>query len=234
MSSSRPELVVDWCSYQAAKYAVEKWHYSKRMPRSKMNTLGVWEASCFIGAIVFSYGATPQIGSPYGLKQQQVIELTRVALTGHASPVTQALSRAVGLVKGHGPGLRLIVSFADSAEGHLGTIYQAANWVYAGMTKTGRVGFVVNGQKVHTRTIGLKRGGVQSLEWVRANLDRDAKQWIGSAKHRYLYPLDRAMRRQIAPLARPYPKRETCGPSVQGDMPGCQPGEAGSSPAVRS
>ena len=36
-------------------------------------------------------------------------------------------------------------------------------------------------------------------------------------KHRYLYPLDRAMRKQIEPLRKPYPKRETCGPSVEGD-----------------
>jgi hypothetical protein len=27
-------------------------------------------------------------------------------------------------------------------------------------------------------------------------------------KHRYLYPLDDAMRKQIAPLSKPYPKRQ--------------------------
>lgn len=28
-SSPKPELRLDWCSYQAAKYAVEYWHYSQ-------------------------------------------------------------------------------------------------------------------------------------------------------------------------------------------------------------
>ena len=31
----------------------------------------------------------------------------------------------------------------------------------------------------------------------------------GTSKHRYLMPLDSAMREQIAPLAKPYPKRTT-------------------------
>ena len=52
-------------------------------------------------------------------------------------------------------------------------------------------------------------------------------------KHKYLYPLDRAMRRQITPLAKPYPKR-ICGPSVESDTAGVQLAEAGAPPAGRS
>ena len=40
----------------------------------------------------------------------------------------------------------------------------------------------------------------------------------GSSKHRYLMPLDEAMRAQIAPLAKPYPKRakgQDCGPPLR-------------------
>ena len=35
------------------------------------------------------------------------------------------------------------------------------------------------------------------------------KKVKGTSKHRYLMPLDAAMREQIAPLAKPYPKRTT-------------------------
>lgn len=45
------------------------------------------------------------------------------------------------------------------------------------------------------------------LEWARKILDPNATIIKGTAKHRYLYPLDRAMRRQIQKLAQPYPKR---------------------------
>ncbi len=53
------------------------------------------------------------------------------------------------------------------------------------------------------------------------------------AKYKYLYPLDRAVRRQIAPLAKPYPKREPCGKASKVTRSGLQPEKAGSIPAVR-
>jgi len=49
-------LRLDWCSHEAAKYAVEKWHYSRTMPVGKMVKIGVWEDSKFIGAVVFAQG----------------------------------------------------------------------------------------------------------------------------------------------------------------------------------
>jgi hypothetical protein len=46
-------------------------------------------------------------------------------------------------------------------------------------------------------------------------------------KLRYVFPLDRAMRRQFAPQALPYPKR---GRSDTSDAPGDHPGEGGATP----
>jgi hypothetical protein len=207
--NGRLELKVDWATHAAAKYACENWHYSKSVPKSKLVKMGVWENAQFIGVVIFSYGATPQIGSPYGLNQTEVCELTRVALTNHVAPVSRILGVALKMLRRHCPKLRLVVSFADADEGHHGGIYQATNWVYAGHTKPGRVGFIIKGKKVHTRTIGSMRGGVQSLAWVRASVDANATEWMGVAKHRYLMPLDKEMAAQIEPLRRPYPKRPT-------------------------
>ena len=52
-------LHLDWCSYEAAKYAVEHWHYSHSLPIGKLVKIGVWEDDQFIGAVVFGYGANP-------------------------------------------------------------------------------------------------------------------------------------------------------------------------------
>lgn len=217
-------LRLDWCSHAAAKYACENWHYSACVPKSKLVKVGVWEEGVFVGCVIFSYGATPQIGSPYGLSQYQICELTRVALNAHTAPTSQVLNRAIRMLRKQSPGLRLIVSFADTEQGHIGTLYQASNWVYAGTTKQGRVGFVIHGKKTHTRTIGSMKGGVQSLAWVRSNLDPAAVVWEGRPKHRYLYPLDDEMRRQIEPLRKPYPKRpKQATPSDQEDSGGAAP-----------
>lgn len=204
--SNKVDLRLDWCSYEAAKYAVEHWHYSKVMPYGSSVKIGVWENSQFIGCVVFSHGATPNIGKPYGLSQFQICELTRIAMSLHLTPITKILSLSIKMLKRQSPSIKLIVSFADSEQNHLGIVYQAANFVYTGATSSSRVGFIVNGKKKHTRSIGAM-GGTQSLEWVRNNLDKDASLWVGEKKYRYLYPLDDAMRKQIEPLRKPYPKR---------------------------
>lgn len=73
-------LHLDWCSYQAAKYAVEHWHYSKRMPAGKALHCGVWEDGSFIGVVIFSRGANNHIARPFNLTQTEVVELTRICI----------------------------------------------------------------------------------------------------------------------------------------------------------
>ena len=90
------ELRVDWCSYEAAKYAVMHWHYSKRMPKSRQLYIGVWEEGEFIGSIVFGKSITPYLGNAFGLTQWECSELTRVALTDHAEHVSRIVSKAMG------------------------------------------------------------------------------------------------------------------------------------------
>lgn len=200
------ELKVDFCDHKAAEWAVMHWHYSRSMPAGKLVKIGAWEDGKFIGSIVFGRGAIYQIGSPFGLKQTQVCELVRVALQGHASPVSQIVSRAIKALKIQNDGLRLIVSYADPSEGHAGTIYQAMNWVYVGANTAPWK--MVKGKLSHPRTL-YSRYGTHSLDYLRRRIDPSAKIVEMPGKHKYLYPLDRAMRKQIAPLAKPYPKRDT-------------------------
>jgi len=206
-SSSKTELRVDWASHEAAKYACEHWHYSGCLPAGKIVKVGVWEDGKFIGVILFSRGATPHIASPYQLTQYEVCELTRIALCGHKTPVSRVLSIALKFLKRFSPGVRLVVSYADKDQNHHGGIYQATNWVYTGLQNAdSRGAFIVKGKKVHPRSIGAM-GGVQSLDWIRKNLDPNAKEYITQGKHKYLMPLDDEIRAKIQPLAQPYPKR---------------------------
>ena len=164
----------------------------------------------------FGTGATPEIGKEFGLTGFQMCELVRVALSEHESQTSQIIGCALNMLKKQSPETRMIVSFADTAQGHHGGIYQATNWIYTGAQEYHA--YLVRGEIVHPRTLYSRFGvGGQSVPWLRANVDPEAKRLTTMAKHRYLYPLDRAMRKQIAPLALPYPKRETSGPSVEGD-----------------
>lgn len=199
------ELKIAPATHEAALYAVEHWHYSRKLPSGKLFRRGVWEGGKFIGVVIFSRGATNTIGSPYGLTQTQCVELTRVALNAHEAPVSQIVAAAIRDLKAGNPGLRLIVSYADPMQGHHGGIYQAGNWVYVGQGKAAPE-FVIHGKQMHMRSVHAK-GWKQTLEWLRANVDPNARQVKIEPKHKYLMPLDRPMRRQVQKLSVRYPDR---------------------------
>ena len=201
------ELKCDWATHEAAKYACEHWHYSKCMPVGKIFKIGAWEDGVFIGVVLFSRGATQNIGKPYGLDQTECVELTRIALRNHKHFVSEIMMQAVKKLKEYNPGLRLIVSYADPEQGHIGAIYQATNWIYTGHTHPDRM-YEINGKIVHARTIQAEKpAGMSEQEYVFTRY-KIAKRILDAGKHKYLMPLDKKMRKQILPLAKPYPKRD--------------------------
>ena len=189
-------LRLDWCSHEAAKYAVEHWHYSKSLPAAKSAKCGVWEDGKFIGAIIFAWGANKNLAGSFDLSQVQCAELCRVALDKHKTPVSRIVAHALRMLKKQSSGLRLVVSFADPRQNHIGTIYQAGGWVYAGLAKS-TPDHLVNGRWMHQRQVNSLYGTIRFPHLRRAGID----------KHRYLMPLDDEMRERIEPLRKPYPKR---------------------------
>ena len=224
----RNGLHLDFCSHEAAKYAVMRWHYSRRMPKSKLVRIGVWEDEKFSGAVIYGLGANRHLGCPFGLEGTEVSELVRVALApGRRHPTSQVVAVSLKLVKRQSPGLRLVVSYADLGQDHLGTIYQAGGWFYLGFSEQGYL--KIHGQVVHPRTVYDRYGpGGQSVPWLRANVDPNACRVEMAPKLRYAMPLDKAMRRQLQPLARSYPK--SAAEVTRSDTPGAQPGEGGATP----
>ena len=201
---SKADLRIDWATHEAAKYACVNWHYSGCLPAGKLVKVGAWEHGKFIGVVLFGRGATPNLGKPYNLGQDECVELVRIALTKHDTPVSRIVSLAIKFLHRTNPKLRLIVSFADQSQGHHGGIYQAGNWVYIGQSATSRF-WRVHGKLTHPRTV-IERGGSNSLAGAK-NMDPNAEAVMVPGKYRYLMHLDAEMRKQIAPLAKPYPKR---------------------------
>jgi hypothetical protein len=145
-------LRLDFCSREAATFAVRAFHYSRSMPSGRLVTIGAWDDGAFIGAVVFGRGASSEIHSPFGLDQSQVCELCRVALGPHRAPTSKIVALSVRLLRKQSPGLRLIVSYADPQAGHVGTLYQACGWLYLGTTHRESL-IRLNGTLIHPRTI---------------------------------------------------------------------------------
>lgn len=231
--SSSPKLTLAWATYEAAKYAVEHWHYSRSLPASVTCKIGAWEDDQFVGVVIFSHGAQQWLGRQFGLTMFECVELTRVALKpGHKAPVSRVVSIALRLMKRENPGVRLVISYSDIDREHLGGIYQAGNWTYLGMKqeKGGSSKFLINGRVRHARSIGSCYGtGSAQLPWIRKHLDPNAVEVMTAGKHKYCMPLDDKIRAVVKPLAQPYPKRAV---GDTQDTPGHQPGEGGSTPTT--
>lgn len=207
------ELKLDWATHEAAKFACENWHYSKCLPSSlqKRFAIGIWEDGKFIGVVVFGHGANPNIGSPYGLTIYEVCELTRVALRqGHSTKVSRIIRIALKFLKQSNPGLRLVVSYADTGQGHHGGIYQAGNWLYEGISK-GVSKFFFNGKVWHSKALSAS---FPSLK----HSDPRVRKIPATDKYKYLMALDPEIAQRIDHLRKPYPKRAVSKENVATDF----------------
>jgi hypothetical protein len=203
----KPELKIDWASHEAAKFCCENWHYSKVLPVGKLVKVGAWENNKFIGVVLFGRGANHNMSKPYGLGQDECVELVRVALNKHTTPVSKIMMLAIKFLKKSNAGIKLIVSYADLDAGHHGGIYQATNWIYEGIFNAGnRQGFLIKGRVRHNKSVH-SMGVKQNIDSVRRQIDPNAQEVFTKGKHKYLMPLNDEMSAKIAPLAKPYPKR---------------------------
>ena len=207
--TTKTKLLIAPCSYKAAKYAVMNWHYSRCMNCGKSQYYGAWENEKFIGSIIFGIGAgNVTLGKQYGLEKMMMAELVRVALGKHKNPVSKIISICINIVKKNNPNLRLLVSFADPTQKHLGTIYQALNWIYVGQTSKSKTYIGYDGKQYHERVISKSRIKKHYGKYTPCLSPDDCKTIrINEGKYKYLFPLDRTMRKKIEPLAKPYPKR---------------------------
>jgi hypothetical protein len=192
-------------SRKAVDYACKKFHYSQNAaPRAHDLAFSVFENGIFCGVVCFGRGATNDIGKPYGLNSGECIELIRVALNGNQKSTSKALSIAMRLVLKYAPLTKMLVSFADPDQNHVGTIYQATNWYYVGKTIPAKE-YYLDGLKIHGRTFRSKGKPQRAIETM------------GSSKLRYIYPLHKSLIPLCKSLAKPYPKKQNAAVAHTGE-----------------
>lgn len=221
-------LRIDFISHEAAKYSVARWHYSRNMPKSKLVRFGVWEGERFCGSIIYGLGANRHIARPFGLRDQEVCELVRVALSpGRKYPTSKCVAISLRMLRQQSPGLKLVVSYADAGQGHIGILYQAVGFFFIGVSDQSYIR--VRGKIEHPRTLWDRYGRQgQSIPWLRANVDPHAQRVPMEPKLKYVFPLDRKLRRELQSIALPYPK--SAAEVTRSDTLGAQPREGGATP----
>tara|TARA_R110002153_G_scaffold89831_2_gene219712 strand:+ start:381 stop:1025 length:645 start_codon:yes stop_codon:yes gene_type:complete len=160
-------------------------HYAKRFP-SISYAYGLDVDGSLEGVI--TYGTPPSATLRRGIAgegmDKNVLELNRLCLKSNerndASWLVAASVRSLS-------GDRIIVSFADTEHGHSGTVYQAANFLYTGLSAK-RTDWKVRGKEhLHGQTIADEfRGQKNRADLMRAKYGDDFYLKPRSRKHRYV------------------------------------------------
>jgi hypothetical protein len=130
------DFIISPCTLSEIREFVEKNHYSH-------NLNGIKVSFCFsakwkdelIGAVI--YGAMSTTAwRKFSDSEQKVLELRRLVFLDNVGK--NAESRIIGYtlrwLRKNAPQVEIIVSYADPQYGHVGTIYKASNFKYAGLS----------------------------------------------------------------------------------------------------
>jgi hypothetical protein len=142
-------------------------HYARRLPPISY-AYGLFQSKKIVGICTFGMPASPSLckGIMGEENKHLVLVLNRLFVDSNQKNVTSwFVSRCLKLL----PKPKCIVSYADTAMGHVGKIYQACNFMFTGTTKP--------------RTDMASLPGKHS----RHNLGDITKRQHRSAKHRYVY-----------------------------------------------
>jgi hypothetical protein len=171
-------------------------HYAKRIP-SITYAFGLFDGDELIGVV--TYGTPPSAPLRRGLAGDNhisdVLELNRLCLKyNRKNEASMLVGRSLKLL----PKGKYVISFADTAQGHLGIVYQACNFIYLGLSAK-RTDWVIEGlEHLHGQTIADKyRGIVNRVEAIRKDYGDKFKLVDRPRKHRYLYITGNSMTKKI-------------------------------------
>jgi hypothetical protein len=174
------------------KEFVKQHHYSHGIHNGPMTygLFGVLDQS-LVGVLAFATPSSEAVcASVFGVEYKRAVtELHRLVLLDEVPHNAESffISRALRLLRQDRPNYAAVLSFADTTQGHVGTVYQATNAIYCGTT--GRSTFYEDetGRLRHPRQNGTNI----TLK------DAKARGWSPvkrEAKHRYLFLLPMSKR----------------------------------------
>lgn len=205
--SSVKALIVRPVTPGAIRPLIIEHHYLHNMPAVCWRAFGVYADGELAGAVVFTPGPRQGFRVLGAGRPQQVATLARLWLRDDLPK--NAESRILGVVlrdlRRDGR-WKLILSYADPAAGHLGTIYQAAGWLYLGQGNAGSYLDIGDGTPRHPRTVYGALGANAVGHLRRTGIP--ARRCPVAGKHRYVFLLDSAWRWRLRQAAQPYPKTD--------------------------
>jgi hypothetical protein len=122
--------------FVVARKLLEREHYLHSFPGGTKLAFGAFLSARLLGALTLGAGPAYAYSLVDGATPDDCLTLSRLWLSDELPKNSE--SRFIGVVLRSlrkNTGLNFLVSYADPAQGHLGTIYQATGWVYTGLSQ---------------------------------------------------------------------------------------------------
>jgi hypothetical protein len=214
-------------------------HYLAKYPSAAAPPYGVMfkspEGVKMVGAIIYGQTSKPNEYKEIAvdekgeslLKQGEVFELLRLYLSPDIKDhpdlrnlASYVISRGNSLMKSDYPEAKVIITRADSGQGHVGSIYQATNAIYLGKSNDQLRPYDKEKKKFIYRTRELAYYGFKDWRAAVISAKEDPKSPIElkmmTGKHFYIYilsgPNSTEGKRILSNLTKdiqPYPKKST-------------------------
>jgi hypothetical protein len=196
-------------SRSANKMVIEN-HYLHRRA-STMFAYGLFDGDEMLGTVIYGKPASNAlcVGVCGAEESKKVIELTRLWIKDGTPKNTESylIGNSLKMLPKE---LDIVVSYAEIQAGHIGTVYQATNWIYTGMSDK-HVEWLLDGKTAkHSRHLFDEHGGVNG---AKAYFGERLVKGERPRKHRYVFLRGSKKRRKELLLKlrytrKPYPKKE--------------------------
>lgn len=180
---------------------INKYHYTHNCGNIKI-AFGIFiennvkffdKGEKVIGAIIYSHPVGRNVIESISdsLKSNEVLELTRLYIhDGYGKNIeSYSISKSIKLIKKLMKNIKVLISYADPEQNHVGTIYQSSNWLYQGnkFRLVDSYWYNLKGKWVHPRTIVERYGSLSPQVILKHYKEYEIKEL--ERKHRYIYIL---------------------------------------------
>lgn len=199
-------------SRAAAKQVVQKHHYMKTFPAGSKLHFGIFDGARLVGIAVFGYSsATEQKVAALvpGLRKAQMIEMQRLWISDEYGHNTESycLGRIMDALK-QNTQIAVVFTHAGGCKNDCGIVYQASGWLYFGKDRCNDF-YLTDAGEYRSVVAELRFGRIKKAG---RSIDEAAREVFGpgsmvkSWRYRYLYPINKTIRRRLAKHAQPFPK----------------------------
>lgn len=201
-----------------------KRHYARRLcPIS--HAYGAFEDENMIGIVTYGMPLSSTLKDGLcGIEwADKVLELNRLCCESRKNLASIIVGRSLAML----PRPSIVVSYADTGQGHVGFVYQATNFFYTGLSAAFKDPMVKGMEHKHHTTIGDEgRGHESRVEFLREKYGAENVYYIErDRKHRYVYFCasktdTKKLRSALKYRIEAYPKGETKRYDASGQITG--------------